>query len=40
MDVTCSRSTATLLGLGVFTVGLPLLILIAGLAIFLKRRHL
>lgn len=40
LDVTCSQSTATLLGLGVFTVGLPLLILAAGLVIFLKRRHL
>lgn len=40
MDVTMSVSTANLLGLGVFTVGLPLLILAVGLVIFLKRRHL
>ncbi len=40
MDVTISRGAATVLGLGVFTVGLPLLILAAGLVIFLKRRHL
>lgn len=40
LDVTASRSTATFLGLGVFTVGLPVLILAAGLVIFLKRRHL
>lgn len=40
MDVTMSVNTANLLGLGVFTVGLPLLILAAGLVIFLKRRHL
>lgn len=40
LDVTASHSTVTLLGLGVFTVGLPLLILAAGLVIFLKRRHL
>lgn len=40
MDVTASQSTVTMLGLGVFTIGLPLLILAAGLCIFLKRRHL
>lgn len=40
MDITISRGGATVLGLGVFTVGLPLLILAVGLAIFLKRRHL
>lgn len=40
LDVAASVSTVNLLGLGVFTVGLPLAILIAGLVIFLKRRHL
>lgn len=40
LDVTASQSTITVLGLGVFTVGLPVLILAAGLVIFLKRRHL
>ncbi len=40
VDVTASYSTVNLLGLGVFTVGLPVLILAAGLVIFLKRRHL
>lgn len=40
MDVTISRGGAMVLGLGVFTIGLPLLILVAGLGIFLKRRHL
>lgn len=40
LDVAASVSTINLLGLGVFTVGLPLAILIAGLVVFLKRRHL
>lgn len=40
LDVTASQSTVTFLGLGVFTIGLPVLILAAGLVIFLKRRHL
>ncbi len=40
LDVTASQSTVQLLGFGVFTVGLPLAILIVGLVIFLKRRHL
>ena len=39
-DVTASSSTINLLGLGVFTIGLPVLILVVGLAVFLKRRHL
>lgn len=39
-DVAASQGTIVLLGLGVFTIGLPLVILIAGLVIFLKRRHL
>lgn len=40
LDVTASAATIVLLGLGVFTIGLPLAILIAGLVVFLKRRHL
>lgn len=39
-DVAASQSTVVMLGLGVFTVGIPLLILVVGLVIFLKRRHL
>lgn len=40
VDVTASQNTIVMLGLGVFTIGLPVVILILGLAIFLKRRHL
>lgn len=40
IDVTASAGTLNLLGLGVFTIGLPIVILAAGLIIFLKRRHL
>lgn len=40
VDVTASASTVNMLGLGVFTVGLPVVILILGLGVFLKRRHL
>ncbi len=39
-DVAVSQSTILLLGLGVFTAGLPLVILIVGLVVFLRRRHL
>lgn len=39
MDITAPRSTVALLGI-LFTVGVPLAILVAGLVIFLKRRHL
>ncbi len=39
-DVAASQSTILLLGLGVFTAGLPLVILIVGLVVFLRRRHL
>lgn len=39
-DVTASYNTIVLLGLFVFTIGLPVVILAAGLVIFLKRRHL
>lgn len=40
LDVTAPVGLVNLLGLGVFTLGLPLAILIVGMAIFLKRRHL
>lgn len=40
MDISASVGLVNLLGIGVFTVGLPLLILAAGLVIFLRRRHL
>lgn len=40
MDVTASQNTIMVLGLGVFTIAIPVLLLAAGLAIFLKRRHL
>lgn len=40
LDVTASVELVNLLGLGVFTIGLPVLILVIGLVIFLKRRHL
>lgn len=39
-DVTASQNTVVVLGLFVFTIALPVLILAAGLVIFLKRRHL
>lgn len=39
LDVTASRGTINVLGI-VFIAGIPLVILIAGLVIFLKRRHL
>lgn len=40
LDIAASSGTLSFLGLGVFTIGLPLIILIAGLVVFLKRRHL
>lgn len=40
MDVTASQNTIMVLGLGVFTIALPLLIMAVGLGVFLKRRHL
>lgn len=40
LDISASAGTLNLLGLGVFTIGLPVLILVTGLIIFLKRRHL
>lgn len=40
LDVSAPQSTVNFLGLGVFTIGIPVAILAAGLVIFLKRRHL
>lgn len=40
MDITASQNTIVVLGLGVFTIGLPVVILAVGLVVFLKRRHL
>ena len=40
LDISAPSGTINLLGLGVFTIGLPLLILVIGLVVFLKRRHL
>ncbi len=40
VDITASAATLNMLGLGVFTVGIPLALLIAGIVVFLKRRHL
>lgn len=38
--VTFSSFTATVLGFGVFTVGIPLVLIVTSLVVFLKRRHL
>lgn len=38
--ITFSDSTTLIVGLGVFTVGIPVIILIICLVVFLKRRHL
>ena len=40
LDIQMSANLVTILGLGVFTIGLPVAVLIAGLVVFLKRRHL
>jgi ABC-type uncharacterized transport system. len=40
VDISASGATIINLGLFVFTIGIPLVILIAGLIVFLKRRHL
>lgn len=40
VDITASASLVSILGLGVFTIGLPVLILVGGLVVFLRRRHL
>lgn len=40
LDVSAPQSTVVLLGLGVFTIGIPLVIVVIGLVVFLKRRHL
>lgn len=39
-DITLSVQASTLLGLGVFTILIPLLIAIAGICVYHKRRHL
>ena len=39
-DVGASQSTIMLLGLGVFTIAIPVIILAVGLVIFLRRRHM
>jgi ABC-2 type transport system permease protein len=39
-DITLSAGASTLLGLGVFTFLIPLLIAIAGICVYRKRRHL
>jgi len=39
-DITLSTQMSTLLGLGVFTILIPLLIAIAGIWVYQKRRHL
>ncbi len=39
-DISASSSMVNVLGLGVFTIALPLLIVALGLVIFLRRRHL
>ena len=40
LDLTMSASLATVIGLVIFTIIIPLGILIAGIVVFLKRRHL
>lgn len=39
-DITLSAAMSTLLGLGVFTLLIPLLIVVAGICVYRKRRHL
>ena len=40
VDITASVLTRLVLGIGVFTILIPAAILVAGLVVFLKRRHL
>lgn len=40
LDITASTSTLITLGLGIFTVAIPLVILVIGLVVFIRRRHL
>ncbi|MBC8534011.1 GldG family protein [Yeguia hominis] len=40
LDVTVPTSTRLFLGIGVFTLLIPIAILVAGVVVFLKRRHL
>lgn len=39
-DITMSERAGKVFGLGVFTIGIPACILLAGIAVFLKRRYL
>lgn len=39
-DMTATTSVVNFLGLGVFTITIPVAILLAGLVIYFKRRHL
>lgn len=39
-DITATTNVINFLGLGVFTITIPLVILLAGLAVYIKRRHL
>lgn len=40
MDITATTAMSTFLGFWVFTIGLPVALLIVGVVIWLKRRHL
>ncbi len=40
LDVTASDATLSFFGIGVFTIGIPAVILVAGVVVFLRRRHL
>ena len=39
-DITATTNVINFLGLGVFTITIPVVILLAGLAVYIKRRHL
>lgn len=39
-DVTASDATLRFFGLGIFTIGIPAVVLVIGLVVFLRRRHL
>lgn len=39
-DVTASDATLRFFGLGIFTIGIPAAVLVIGLVVFLRRRHL
>ncbi len=40
LDISTTLNTVLVLGLGVFTIGIPVVIVIIGLVVYLKRRHL